>query len=55
MKPVFIELAKMLKDYGFVLGEINAHENKVLCAKNNVKAYPTLKLYKNGVVSDFPN
>ncbi|CAK66152.1 unnamed protein product (macronuclear) [Paramecium tetraurelia] len=55
MKPVFIRLAEMLKDYGFVLGEINAHENKAFTAKNNVKSYPTLKLYKNGVVQDFPN
>ncbi|CAD8121482.1 unnamed protein product [Paramecium sonneborni] len=55
MKPVYIKLAEMLKEYGFVLGEINAHENKAFTAKNNVKSYPTLKLYKNGVVQDFPN
>ncbi|CAD8203530.1 unnamed protein product [Paramecium pentaurelia] len=55
MKPVFIQLAEMLKDYGFVLGEVNAEEQKTFTAKNNVKAYPTLKLYRNGVVQDFPN
>lgn len=49
MKPVFIQLAGMLKEYGFVLGELNAHENKAFTAKNNIKSYPTLKLYKNGV------
>ncbi|CAD8075740.1 unnamed protein product [Paramecium primaurelia] len=55
MKPVFIQLAGMLKEYGFVLGELNVHENKAFSAKNNIKSYPTLKLYKNGVPKDFPN
>ncbi|CAK82668.1 unnamed protein product (macronuclear) [Paramecium tetraurelia] len=55
MKPVFIQLAGLLKEYGFVLGEVNVHENKALSAKNNIKSYPTLKLFKNGVVQDFPN
>ena len=40
----------MLKEYGFVLGEVNAHENKAFTAKNDVKSYPALKLYKDGVV-----
>ncbi|CAD8123194.1 unnamed protein product [Paramecium sonneborni] len=55
MKPVFIKLAEMLKEYGFVLGEVNAQEHKVLAAKNNAKSYPTLKLFKDGVSQDFPN
>jgi protein disulfide-isomerase A1 len=33
MKPVFIQLADKLKDYGFVLGEVNAEESKALSAK----------------------
>lgn len=45
----------MLKEYGFVLGELNAHEHKAFSAKNNIKAYPTLKLYRDGVPRDFPN
>lgn len=55
MKPVFIELAEKLKDYGFVLGEVNAHESKSLAAKNGAKAFPTLKLFRDGVANDFPN
>ncbi|CAD8162095.1 unnamed protein product [Paramecium octaurelia] len=55
MKPVFIQLAQRLKEYGFVLGEVNAHESKSLAAKHDAKAYPTLKLFRDGVSHDFPN
>ncbi|CAD8209067.1 unnamed protein product [Paramecium pentaurelia] len=55
MKPVFIQLAQRLKEYGFVLGEVNAQESKSLAAKHDAKAYPTLKLFRNGVSHDFPN
>ncbi|CAK68582.1 unnamed protein product (macronuclear) [Paramecium tetraurelia] len=55
MKPVFIQLAQRLKEYGFVLGEVNAQESKSLAAKHDAKAYPTLKLFRNGVSYDFPN
>ncbi|CAD8126271.1 unnamed protein product [Paramecium sonneborni] len=55
MKPVFIQLAQRLKEYGFVLGEVNAQESKSLAAKHNANAYPTLKLFRNGESHDFIN
>lgn len=55
MKPVFIQLADKLKDYGFVLAEVNANEHKALAAKNDAKGYPTLKLFRDGEAIDFPN
>ncbi|CAD8208859.1 unnamed protein product [Paramecium pentaurelia] len=55
MKPVFIQLAQRLKEYGFVLGEVNVQESKSLAAKYDANAYPTLKLFRNGESIDFPN
>lgn len=54
MQPVFEQLARRLEEYDFVLGEVNAYENKVLTAKQKVKGYPTLILYKNGKPNGFP-
>ncbi|CAD8213563.1 unnamed protein product [Paramecium octaurelia] len=55
LKPVFIQLAQRLKEYGFVLGEVNVQDSKSLATKYGANAYPTLKLFRNGLVNDFPN
>lgn len=33
MKPVYIDLAARLSEYGIALGEVNVHDNKVFSAK----------------------
>ena len=60
MKPFYHEAAKLLKEEGefkpdkaVVLAKIDATTSQSLAARFNIQGYPTLKIARNGEVSDY--
>jgi protein disulfide-isomerase A6 len=52
MKPAWDEVAESVNDSAF-LADVNCSDQEELCQANDVKGYPTIKVYKDGEVSDY--
>lgn len=54
-EPEFHKTAELLKENGLPvkLAKVNAEEEKSLATENDVRSYPTLKLYTNGFPIDY--
>lgn len=53
LKPEFEKAAHSLKTHGIPLATVDATVEKDLAKKYDVTGYPTLKIFRNGKVSDF--
>lgn len=56
MAPEYARAASMLKEQNIpaVLGKLDSTVNQKTSTINQVDAYPTLKLFKNGTVLSYP-
>jgi protein disulfide-isomerase A6 len=52
MKPAWDQLAESV-DASVFIADVNCSDQEDLCSKNDVKGYPTIKVYQNGEVSDY--
>lgn len=52
MKPAWDQLAESV-DASVFIADVNCSDQDDLCSKNEVKGYPTIKVYKDGEVSDY--
>jgi thioredoxin-like negative regulator of GroEL len=52
MKPAWDQLADSV-DPSVFIADVNCSDQDDLCSKNDVKGYPTIKVYQNGEVSDY--
>ena len=53
LKPEFEKAAQQLKPEGIPLATVDATVEKDLAKKYDVTGYPTLKIFRNGKVSEF--
>ena len=53
LKPEFDNAALQLKAYDIPLATVDATVEKDLATKYDVTGYPTLKIFRNGKISDF--
>lgn len=53
LKPEYEKAAQQLKPEGIPLATVDATVEKDLAKKYDVTGYPTLKIFRNGKVSDF--
>ncbi|TFK23265.1 disulfide isomerase [Coprinopsis marcescibilis] len=53
LAPHYEEAATALKDKGIKLAKVDCVEEADLCQSKGVQGYPTLKVYRNGEVTDY--
>ncbi|KAG0084284.1 protein disulfide-isomerase precursor, partial [Podila epicladia] len=53
LEPEFEKAAKELAGDNIIMAKMNCETHETFCKDRAVRAYPTLKLYKNGKVTDY--
>ncbi|KFH65915.1 prolyl 4-hydroxylase, beta polypeptide [Podila verticillata NRRL 6337] len=53
LEPEFEKAAKEVEEENIILAKINCEDHGEFCKDHAVRAYPTLKIYKNGKVTDY--
>ena len=53
LAPEYEKAATTLKEENIKLAKVDCTAETELCAENDIKGYPTLKLFKDGNVSEY--
>ncbi|KAF7795266.1 hypothetical protein EIP86_006419 [Pleurotus ostreatoroseus] len=54
LAPHYEEAATTLKERGLKLAKVNCVDEADLCQANEIKGYPTVRVYRHGEFSDYP-
>jgi protein disulfide-isomerase A1 len=53
LEPEYKKAASLLKESNIKLATINCVDNEKLCSDQNIRGYPTLKIFTNGKEAEY--